>query len=223
MKFPTLKQCLGGAFMLSALVATPAILRATSASALPPQVSEELNLTQEQQTELDAIRESARTQVDSVLTDDQLATLECKTGRDRASIPPGMMAPTTEQRMRAYANQVLPPPLQQLIAATQEPFVQPILDLGVPQMAFGRIALVGDAAFIPRPHTAAGVSKGAANAITLADALVSHNHDVPQALDDWEIGQLRLGMHLWRTGQALGDRSQFTHGRQRSDGVLTPR
>ena len=151
------------------------------------------------------------------------ALLTDKTGRDRASIPPGMMAPTTEQQMRAYASQVLPPPLQQLVAATQEPFVQPILDLGVPQMAFGRIALVGDAAFIPRPHTAAGVSKGAANAIALADALVSHNHDVRQALDEWEIGQLRLGMHLWRTGQALGDRSQFTHGRQRSDGVLTPR
>ena len=84
MKFPTLKQCLGGAFMLSALVATPAILRATSANALSPQVSEELNLTPEQQTELDAIRESARTQADSLLTADQLAALDGKTGRDRA-------------------------------------------------------------------------------------------------------------------------------------------
>ena len=83
MKFPTLKQCLGGAFMLSALVATPAILRATSANALSPQVSEELNLTPEQQTELDAIRESARTQADSLLTADQLAALDGKTGRDR--------------------------------------------------------------------------------------------------------------------------------------------
>jgi len=32
---------------------------------------------------------------------------------------------------------------------------QAILDLGVPQMTFGRVALIGDAAFIPRPHTAA--------------------------------------------------------------------
>ncbi|MEM7773948.1 MAG: FAD binding domain-containing protein, partial [Cyanobacteria bacterium P01_A01_bin.37] len=91
--------------------------------------------------------------------------------RRDSSIPPGMMAIEVEQHMRSYANQVLPYPFQHLIAATKAPFVQAILDLGVPQMTFGRIALVGDAAFIPRPHTAAGVSKGAANAMSLVDAL----------------------------------------------------
>ncbi|MEO1093759.1 MAG: FAD binding domain-containing protein [Cyanobacteria bacterium J06638_28] len=131
------------------------------------------------------------------------------------SIPPGMLSPATEQQMRAYANQVLPPPLQELIAATKAPFVQAIWDLGVPQMAFGRIALVGDAAFMPRPHTASGVSKGATNAIALADALTAQNQDVPKALSNWELGQLRLGMHLWRAGESLGARSQFTHGKER--------
>ncbi|MEM9905974.1 MAG: hypothetical protein AAF921_13220 [Cyanobacteria bacterium P01_D01_bin.44] len=101
------------------------------------------------------------------------------------------------------------------MAATRAPFVQAILDLGIPQMAFDRIALVGDAAFVPRPHTAASVSKGAANAIALADALVTENHNVPEALQAWETDQLRLGMHLWRTGQALGERSQFTYGKAR--------
>ena len=76
-------------------------------------------------------------------------------------------------------------------------------------MAFDRLALVGDAAFIPRPHTAAGVSKGATNAIALADALVAKDHDVAKALHSWETDQLRLGMHLWKVGQELGKRSQF--------------
>lgn len=142
------------------------------------------------------------------------------------SIPPDMMAPDVEQEMRSYANKVLAPPFQKLVAATKEPFVQAILDLGVPQMAFGRdsvaehhrIALVGDAAFVPRPHTAASVSKGAANAIALADALVAQNHDVPEALNTWEPDQLRLGMHLWRAGQDLGERSQFMYGTGRSGG-----
>ncbi|HEY9668499.1 MAG TPA: hypothetical protein V6C91_16950 [Coleofasciculaceae cyanobacterium] len=35
-----------------------------------------------------------------------------------------------------------------MVAATAEPFVQAILDLGVPQMGFEQVALVGDAAFI---------------------------------------------------------------------------
>ncbi|MBD1998569.1 FAD-dependent monooxygenase [Leptolyngbya sp. FACHB-541] len=133
------------------------------------------------------------------------------------STPPGMMAPEIEQEMRSYANKVLAPPFQKLVAATKEPFVQAILDLGVPQMAFGRVALVGDAAFIPRPHTAASVSKGAANAIALADALIEQDHAVHQALHAWEIDQLRLGMHLWKVGQDLGERSQFMYGTGRSE------
>ncbi|MEO0933890.1 MAG: hypothetical protein AAFY21_09065 [Cyanobacteria bacterium J06641_2] len=143
------------------------------------------------------------TELKSILTD--------KNGKHRDhSIPPGTIAPNIEQQMRLYANQVLAPPFQKLIAATKEPFVQAILDLVVPQMAFNRIALIGDAAFIPRPHTASGVSKAAANAIALAEALVNQNHDVKKALNDWEPEQLKLGMYLWKAGRDLGHRSQFT-------------
>jgi len=148
------------------------------------------------------------TELPRILTD--------KEGRRRNhSIPPGMLAPAIEQEMRAYADAVLAPPFQRLVAATKEPFVQAILDLAVPQMIFGRVALIGDAAFIPRPHTAASTSKAAANAIALADALVEHNHNVPQALDAWEPEQLAYGLHLMKYGQSLGDRSQFTYGTDR--------
>ncbi|MEL6229158.1 MAG: Spy/CpxP family protein refolding chaperone [Cyanobacteria bacterium J06627_3] len=83
MKFLTIKQCLGGALMLTALVATPAILKAGSANAFSPERAEELNITPEQQTELDAIKDNARTQVEAILTDDQLAELAGTTGRER--------------------------------------------------------------------------------------------------------------------------------------------
>ncbi|MEL7418907.1 MAG: FAD binding domain-containing protein [Cyanobacteria bacterium J06555_3] len=147
------------------------------------------------------------TELPSLLTD--------KNGkRHTYSIAPGAIAPQIEQQMRDYAEQVLSPPIQRLIAATQEPFIQSILDLSVPQMAFDRIALIGDAAFIPRPHTAAGVSKGAVNAMTLADALVAYN-DVAEALKAWEKDQLKFGNYLQDMGQALGQRSQFSSGKQR--------
>lgn len=151
------------------------------------------------------------TELPDILTD--------KHGRRRDySIAPGMIHPTVEQAMRAYADRVLAPPFQKLVAATKTPFVQAILDLGVPQMAFDRIALIGDAAFIPRPHTAASTAKAAANAIALIDALVDAHHDVPQALYAWEGDQLRLGMRLWKSGEALGERSQFMYGKGRSEG-----
>ena len=134
--------------------------------------------------------------------------------RHTYSIAPGAIAPQIERQMRDYAKQVLSSPIQRLIAATKEPFIQSILDLTVSQMAFDRIALVGDAAFIPRPHTAAGVSKGAVNTMTLADELAAHN-DVVEALKAWESNQIRFGMYLKDRGQALGNRSQFTYGKER--------
>jgi 2-polyprenyl-6-methoxyphenol hydroxylase-like FAD-dependent oxidoreductase len=133
-----------------------------------------------------------------------------------------MLAPAVEQEMRLYANTVLAPPFQKLVAATQEPFVQAILDLGVPQMTFKRVALVGDAAFIPRPHTAASTAKAAANAISLAEALVRHNHNVIKALPAWEPSQLAYGRQLIASGQQMGDRSQFSYGTSRFGENLNP-
>ena len=93
--------------------------------------------------------------------------------------------------------------------ATREPFVQPILDLAVPRMRHGRVAMVGDAAFIPRPHTAASTSKAVANARALGAALVRHRLDLEAALQEWEPAQLELGQRLLLEGKSLGDRSQF--------------
>ncbi len=135
--------------------------------------------------------------------------------RHTYSISPGAIATDVKQQMQKYAQSVLAPPMQKLIAVTREPFIQSVLDLAVPQMTFNRIALVGDAAFIPRPHTASGVSKGAVNAMTLADALVEHDHNVTKALAAWETNQLKFGMYLKDRGQALGDRSQFSYGKER--------
>ena len=154
------------------------------------------------------------TELPKILTD--------KNGKQHTySVPPGAIAPEVEQQMRDYGVKVLASPMQKLIAATKEPFIQSVLDLTVPQMAFDRIVLVGDAAFVPRPHTASGVSKGAVNAIALADALVPNNHNVTEALKAWQTNQLKFGMYLKDMGEALGNRSQFTYGKQRVENLAS--
>ena len=75
-------------------------------------------------------------------------------------------------------------------------------------MAFGPICLVGDAAFVARPHAAAGTAKAAADAWALAAALARHN-DVTTALEHWQPGQLALGKQLLERTRAIGRRSQF--------------
>ena len=48
--------------------------------------------------------------------------------------------------------------------AREQPFFQPIFDLESPRTVFGRVALLGDAAFVARPHVGAGVTKAALDA-----------------------------------------------------------
>ncbi|HEY1280202.1 MAG TPA: FAD-dependent monooxygenase, partial [Acidimicrobiales bacterium] len=91
----------------------------------------------------------------------------------------------------------------------ERPFVQVIFDLEVTRMAFGRVALIGDAAFAVRPHAAAGTAKAAADGWTLATALAA-NADIDAALQQWEPGQLALGRQLLERTRRIGTRSQVT-------------
>ena len=134
-----------------------------------------------------------------------------RSGRARTnSIPPGLLSPSAAADLRAAAERFLPPAFRQLVAATREPFFQIIQDLAVPRMAFGRVALIGDAAFVPRPHTAASTSKAAGNVLGLV-AELGRRDDVPTALKAWEPGQIQIGFNLRRNGMALGQHSQSAY------------
>jgi 2-polyprenyl-6-methoxyphenol hydroxylase-like FAD-dependent oxidoreductase len=141
-------------------------------------------------------------ELDRVLTD--------KDGRRREfSVPQGFVAPDMADWLHGQARRTLPPVFLRLVEATASPFVQTIHDLAMPRMAFGRVCLTGDAAFVPRPHTAASTAKAAANALGLADRLTATGGDVEEALRRWEPDQLELGELLRVFGQRLGNRSQF--------------
>ncbi|MBT9311581.1 Spy/CpxP family protein refolding chaperone [Leptothoe kymatousa] len=82
MNLPTIKQCLSGALMITTLVGATAMVKVDSAQAFPERMAEALNLTAQQQTELDAIKANAQAQVNAVLTADQQAELGDAEGRD---------------------------------------------------------------------------------------------------------------------------------------------
>ena len=86
-------------------------------------------------------------------------------------------------------------------------------------MAYGRVCLIGDAAFAARPHAAAGTAKAAENAWKLAEAL-EREVDVPQALAAWEPSQLELGRRLVERSRRIGERYQVTSTADPSDPEL---
>lgn len=100
---------------------------------------------------------------------------------------------------------MLAPPFRALVHATTEPFIQLIQDLEVPRMAYGRVILLGDAAFVPRPHTAGGSAKAAANALALALALQRPERSLDQSLREWERLQLQAGRAMTAAGRRMGN------------------
>jgi 2-polyprenyl-6-methoxyphenol hydroxylase-like FAD-dependent oxidoreductase len=128
-------------------------------------------------------------------------------GRRRTgSVPPGMTRPAAIRQLYEQASAQIHPQFADLVRSTREPFIQVIQDFAVEQMVFGRVALLGDAAFIVRPHTAAATAKAAADAMTLAGALSRHER-VPDALAAWERNRVAAGLSLTQYGIALGERT----------------
>lgn len=129
--------------------------------------------------------------------------------RHEITLPPGMVRDEHLREMRDVARRMLAPQLAAVVEATEEPFVQVIFDIAVERMAFGRVCLIGDAAFALRPHIAAGTAKAAADAWALAEALERAEGDVEAALRVWEEGQLALGRGALERARRNGNRSQF--------------
>jgi 2-polyprenyl-6-methoxyphenol hydroxylase-like FAD-dependent oxidoreductase len=119
------------------------------------------------------------------------------------SIPPPLIRPEVIAEMREAAARLLPPQLQEVMLLPQQPFLQPIYDLETPRMAFGRVAIVGDAAFVARPHVGAGVAKAAEDSVALVDALAAEP-DVPSALKRFEQARLGAGSRIVRRARQLG-------------------
>jgi 2-polyprenyl-6-methoxyphenol hydroxylase-like FAD-dependent oxidoreductase len=71
-------------------------------------------------------------------------------------------------------------------------------------MTFGRVALIGDAAFVGRPHVGLGVTKAVADAKCLADSLSAAGDDVESGLKSFNDVRKPIGDRVVARGRELG-------------------
>ncbi len=119
------------------------------------------------------------------------------------SIPPPLVAPGVVAEMRAAAERLLPPQFRAAMALIPQPFLQPVYDLESARLAFGRVGLVGDAAFVLRPHVGGGVVKAAEDAAALAECLDAEP-TVDAALRAYEARRLPVGRQFVAQARRLG-------------------
>ncbi len=119
------------------------------------------------------------------------------------AIPPDLIRRSHLDAMRREARERLP-------AAFLEPFekaprflLQTVYDLESERMAFGPVALLGDAAFVARPHLGVGVLKAAQDALALAESLDA-GLPIAAALARYERLRLGPGRAAVRAARHLG-------------------
>jgi 2-polyprenyl-6-methoxyphenol hydroxylase-like FAD-dependent oxidoreductase len=120
------------------------------------------------------------------------------------AIPPPLIRPELVAAMKARAREIFAPALAEVVQQVKLPLLQAISDMEAPRLVFGRVALVGDSAFVARPHVAGGITKAALDAEALARELAAARNDVPAALARYERSQRDFGAKLVAHARALG-------------------
>lgn len=145
--------------------------------------------------------------------------------RHQMSVPPPLVRPDVVTGVRHAAEDHLSPQFAEVVRKTPQPFFQAIFDLETSKMVLGRVCLIGDAAFVARPHCGMGVTKAAGDAMALVDASADVNDDVPQALRLFEARRLHFGAAVVEHGRKLGaylegDESEAARAHHTPDAVM---
>ena len=124
-------------------------------------------------------------------------------------LPPNKVSWRQVAAARQAARELLAPQFAEILEKTAQPFLQPIFDTRSTHLAFGRVALMGDAGFVARPHVGMGVTKAAEDAVALCDALEAYG-TTPEALQVYESKRLGEGQAVVERGRRLGAYMQAT-------------
>lgn len=119
------------------------------------------------------------------------------------SIPPPLVRPEVRAELLAEAERLLAPEYREAVSLFPQLILQPIYDLESMRLAAGRIAIIGDAAFVARPHVAAGVIKAADDVSALVAALDTEPN-VADALARFESERIAVGKRIVARARQMG-------------------
>jgi 2-polyprenyl-6-methoxyphenol hydroxylase-like FAD-dependent oxidoreductase len=134
------------------------------------------------------------------------------TGRDglrhQMSLPPDAVRAGVLLELQREADRLLPTAFAEVVRLARQPFIQAIYEVESSRLVFGRVALVGDAAFLARPHVGMGVTKAAGDISALADALEQDPDRIDHALADFQQRRLAFGKRVFERSRYLGELMQ---------------
>ena len=126
------------------------------------------------------------------------------------SVPPGAVTPEVYAELERLLDAAFPPMYRTLFdSPIEEVSIQPIYDQQVDAYTSGRIALIGDAGTVTRPHTGSGATKAIQDALTLSRLGAEHG-DWSGLLLAYDAERTTTGRSLVDLGRRIG-RDQVEH------------
>lgn len=122
-----------------------------------------------------------------------------------ASIARGTLPDVLRRRLATEAEQNLPFAFGAVVAAEASPSLRAVVDYTAPRMVASRVALLGDAAVIVRPHAAMATAKAARDAIALAGFV--EQLPLSEALAAYERDRLPAGKAIASYGRIFSNSS----------------
>ena len=119
------------------------------------------------------------------------------------SIPPPLIRPEVRAELNNAARRLLAPEYRECLELFPHFILQPIYDLQSERLAKGRVAIIGDAAFVARPHVAAGVIKAAEDVLAMAAAL-DEEPTIEAALERFELERVAIGQRIIARARRMG-------------------
>lgn len=121
------------------------------------------------------------------------------------SISPGKLGDDLESEMHRLVAEYFPPWHASVIELTEsdEISIQPIYDEMVPNYVHGRVALIGDAGTVTRPHTGSGATKALQEAMLLEE-LCGESDDWETVLSEYDAARTEAGNTIVELGRRIG-------------------
>lgn len=120
-------------------------------------------------------------------------------------IPPQKIRRAHIEKMRSDAQSLFHASWAEHLEKSDSIILQPIFDSEVEAMSTGRVALIGDAAFVARPHVGQGVTKAAGDALCLAKTLSEiGTEEIPAALHTFSEARREIGCMAVNHARQMG-------------------
>ena len=154
------------------------------------------------------------------VTEDQLRDISTDaSGRHHGiAMPPPLIRPDVIAQIKDDARSLLAPHIAELVERSQ-PFFQAVFDVESPRLVVDRVVLLGDAAFVARPHVGMGVTKGALDALCLAQSIERFPDDLDSALARYDRLRGEFGRRCVARARRLGS---YIEARSRPEVNWTP-